>query len=160
MTARVHLHLHASNLAQSRDFYERLFGLPPVKDYPGYVKFLPDFAPVNLALSSGAAHTDTPVALSHFGVQLDSTAEVVEYLTRVQAAGLQVRNEFATNCCHANQDKFWVTDPDGMQWEIYHLNHDIEPPAVRRGLAGRNVTLPLASAADVECCAPGVACGA
>jgi hypothetical protein len=30
------------------------------------------------------------------------------------------------NCCHANQDKFWVQDPDGVEWEVYVLNHDIE----------------------------------
>jgi hypothetical protein len=26
----------------------------------------------------------------------------------------------------ANQDKFWVTDPDGVEWVVYHLNHDVE----------------------------------
>jgi hypothetical protein len=30
------------------------------------------------------------------------------------------------NCCHANQDKFWVQDPDGVEWEVYHLNYDLE----------------------------------
>ena len=30
------------------------------------------------------------------------------------------------NCCHANQDKFWVKDPDGVEWEVYHLNYDLE----------------------------------
>jgi len=32
----------------------------------------------------------------------------------------------AVNCCHANQDKFWVRDPDGVEWEVYVLNHDLE----------------------------------
>ena len=37
------------------------------------------------------------------------------------------------NCCHANQDKFWAADPDGVEWEVYHLNYDLEDesPAVR-----------------------------
>jgi hypothetical protein len=30
------------------------------------------------------------------------------------------------DCCHANQDKFWVQDPDGVEWEVYHLNYDLE----------------------------------
>ena len=30
------------------------------------------------------------------------------------------------DCCHANQDKFWVKDPDGVEWEVYHLNYDLE----------------------------------
>ena len=33
------------------------------------------------------------------------------------------------NCCHANQDKFWVQDPDGVEWEVYHLNYDLEDEA-------------------------------
>ena len=47
-------------------------------------------------------------------------------MERVKAAGLPVREEFSVDCCHANQDKFWVQDPDGVDWEVYVLNHDIE----------------------------------
>jgi len=50
---------------------------------------------------------------------------VTRELTRVRAAGLAVREEMGVDCCHANQDKFWVTDPDGLEWEVYHLNHDL-----------------------------------
>jgi len=53
MSAKVHLHLHVSDLAKSREFYRRFFGDAPVKEKPGYVKFLPAWAPVNLALSEG-----------------------------------------------------------------------------------------------------------
>jgi len=34
------------------------------------------------------------------------------------------------DCCHANQDKFWVQDPDGVDWEVYHLNYDLEDEPV------------------------------
>jgi hypothetical protein len=44
----------------------------------------------------------------------------------VKAAGLPVREEMGVDCCRANQDKFWVRDPDGLEWEIYHLNYDLE----------------------------------
>ena len=47
-------------------------------------------------------------------------------LARVKAAGLPVKEEMGVNCCHANQDKFWVKDPDGVEWEVYHLNYDLE----------------------------------
>ena len=53
MSAKVHLHMHVSDLGKSRDFYERFLGADPVKVKTGYVKFLPDWAPVNLALSEG-----------------------------------------------------------------------------------------------------------
>jgi hypothetical protein len=60
------------------------------------------------------------------GVQVDTPAAVVAQLARVKAAGLPVREEMGVNCCHANQDKFWVQDPDGVEWEVYHLNYDLE----------------------------------
>ncbi len=53
--SNVHIHLHVSDLDASRAFYERFLGVEPVKVKPGYVKFLPAFAPINLALSAGEA---------------------------------------------------------------------------------------------------------
>jgi catechol 2,3-dioxygenase-like lactoylglutathione lyase family enzyme len=53
--SNVHIHHHVSNLEASRAFYERFLGAEPVKVKPGYVKFLPAFAPINLALSAGEA---------------------------------------------------------------------------------------------------------
>jgi hypothetical protein len=59
-----------------------------------------------------------------------------------------VREEIGVDCCHANQDKFWVRDPDGVEWEVYHLNYDLEDetPSARTG------SLPMAK--DAACCAP------
>jgi lactoylglutathione lyase len=124
MSARVHLHLHVSDLAKSRTFYEKFFGGNPVKVKPGYVKFLPTWAPVNLALSAGG-----PIGagtIDHVGVQVDSVDTVMTELARVKASSLAVTEEMGVNCCHANQDKFWVRDPDGVEWEVYHLNYDLE----------------------------------
>ena len=121
---RVHLHLKVSDLAQSRAFYEAFLGSAPAKVRPGYVKFLPPWGPLNLALSEGAG--TAPGRGTHLGLQLGSRAEVVRQLERVKAAGLAVREEFGVDCCHANEDKFWVRDPDGVEWEVYVLNHDLE----------------------------------
>jgi hypothetical protein len=60
-----------------------------------------------------------------------------------------VREEMGVNCCHANQDKFWVTDPDGVEWEVYHLNYDLEEEDGGRPLKG--AALPLAK--GNACCA-------
>lgn len=127
MTPRVHLHLHVSDLAKSREFYERFLGSAPVKEKPGYVKFLPDWAPVNLALSEGRGGGEGTV--DHLGVQVDSPATVLTHLARVKTTGLAVREEIGVDCCHANQDKFWVHDPDGVEWEVYVLNYDLEDDA-------------------------------
>ena len=37
MTAKVHVHMHVSDLAKSREFYRAFFGAAPVKEKPGYV---------------------------------------------------------------------------------------------------------------------------
>ena len=130
MSAKVHLHMHVSDLAKSRAFYEKFLGGDPVKVKHGYVKFLPEWAPVNLALSTGGpAGAGT---IDHVGVQVDSVETVMSQLARVKAAGLSVTEEMGVNCCHANQDKFWVKDPDGVEWEVYYLNYDLEGDEAER----------------------------
>jgi lactoylglutathione lyase len=124
MSAKVHLHMHVSDLAKSREFYEKFLGAGPVKVKANYAKFLPEWAPVNLALSGGGSAGEGTV--NHVGVQVDAVDTVMAHLARVKAAGLPVREEMGVNCCHANQDKFWVRDPDGVEWEVYHLNYDLE----------------------------------
>jgi catechol 2,3-dioxygenase-like lactoylglutathione lyase family enzyme len=132
---KVHVHMAVSDLEKSREFYEKFFGAGPVKVKPGYVKFLPGFGPLNLALSqaqpsSQGGHVD------HMGIQVASQDIVVREMNRVKAAGLPVREEFSVDCCHANQDKFWVQDPDGVDWEVYVLNHDLEDEVTSASATG------------------------
>lgn len=134
----VHVHLHVTDLEASRRFYERFLGVAPVKVKPGYVKFLPDLAPLNLALSPG--RPGQGITVSHLGLQVDSPEAVRAALGRAREAGLAVREEMGVDCCFANQDKFWVRDPDGVEWEVYHLNRDIDEDAP--------------AVADRVCCAP------
>ena len=129
--SNVHIHLHVSDLEASRAFYERFLGVPPIKVKPGYAKFLPDFAPINLALSAGEAGAGKTV--DHLGFQVDSREAVQALLDRVKASGISVREEMDTTCCFANQDKFWVRDPDGVEWEVYHLNYDVDEEAAANG---------------------------
>jgi len=55
------------------------------------------------------------------------------------------------DCCHANQDKFWVKDPDGVEWEVYHLNYDLEDEATP---AKGERTAGLSLAKSPNCCGP------
>ena len=142
MSAKVHIHIHVSDLAKSREFYGKFLGVAPVKERAGYVKFLPTFAPINLALSQGLPAGTSEGVVHHLGIQVDSTETVMAHLARVKAAGIPVHEEMGVDCCHANQDKFWVRDPDRVEWEIYHLNYDL-PPA----------------AAEVPCCAEKIQVG-
>src|SRR4029453_14586307 len=102
MSAKVHLHLHVSDLTKSRQFYEKFLGSGPVKVKDGYVKFLPSWAPAHLALSTGGpggARRDPRVSaggprrggtLGHVGVQVESVGTVMAELARVKGAGLDV----------------------------------------------------------------------
>jgi catechol 2,3-dioxygenase-like lactoylglutathione lyase family enzyme len=150
MSSKVHLHMHVSDLAKSREFYEKFLGGDPVKVKHGYVKFLPAWAPVNLALSTGG-----PIGagtIDHVGVQVDSVETVMAELARIKGAGLPVVEEMGVNCCHANQDKFWVKDPDGVEWEVYHLNYDLEGDEVEVA------TKPSLAVVGVGGCCGGTSC--
>jgi catechol 2,3-dioxygenase-like lactoylglutathione lyase family enzyme len=142
--------MHVSDLGRSREFYERFFGAAPVKVKPGYVKFLPEWAPVNLALSVGGPTGEG--AIDHVGVQVDSVETVMSELARVKQAGLPVREQMGVDCCHANQDKFWVTDPSGVEWEVYHLNYDLE------GDEAESRPLGLVMAGTAGCCGGTTGC--
>jgi len=127
MDAKIHIHIHVSDLNTSREFYQRFFGVVPVKQKNGYVKFLPEFAPINLALSEGLPAAGGERVVHHLGIQVDSTETVMAHLARVKSTGIPVREQMGVDCCHANQDKFWVQDPDGVEWEVYYLNYDLAP---------------------------------
>src|SRR5205085_10392238 len=58
-------------------------------------------------------------ALSHLGIQVASTADVLSMREQWTEAGLLTRDEMQTNCCYALQDKAWVRDPDGNEWEVF-----------------------------------------
>jgi catechol 2,3-dioxygenase-like lactoylglutathione lyase family enzyme len=151
---KVHVHMTVSSLEKSKEFYRKFLGVAPIKEKPGYAKFLPPFGPLNLALSEGRpgegrGHVD------HMGLQVESKEIVVREMTRVKAAGLPVREEFSVDCCHANQDKFWVSDPDGVEWEVYVLNHDIEDGvAVATGVQHVKIGSGLSLAKGGSCCSP------
>jgi catechol 2,3-dioxygenase-like lactoylglutathione lyase family enzyme len=154
MPAKVHVHMQVSDFEKSKEFYARFFGALPVKSKPGYAKFLPELGPLNLALSQGAAGNPAgPV--NHMGVQVDSPQAVGAELARVKAAGLPVIEEKGVDCCHANQDKFWVVDPDGVRWEVYCLNHDLEEAEVAAPVADARAEAKAGAACcATDCCAP------
>jgi catechol 2,3-dioxygenase-like lactoylglutathione lyase family enzyme len=122
---RVHIHLKATNLNSSREFYEKFFGVPPVKLKPDQLKFLPALAPLNLTISPARRGERGGGSVNHLGIEVESSAAVEEQLRRVKSAGLQTREQLNVNCCYANQSKFWVIDPDDVEWEFYHVNHDL-----------------------------------
>ncbi len=55
--------------------------------------------------------------------------------------GLVPREEMQTTCCYALQDKAWVHDPDGNEWEVFVVLED-------------NLGEEAVKSADATCCTP------
>lgn len=125
MTPKVHIALNVNNLQESLAFYRALWGTEPVKLRTGYAKFDIAEPAVNLTLN------ENPVkglgALNHLGIQVESSEAVLAMRDRLQARGLLTKDEMQTNCCYAIQDKIWLTDPNGYQWEVFVVLQDQLP---------------------------------
>lgn len=116
-----HLSLNVPDLDEAVGFYSRLFGVEPAKEKPGYAKFELSDPPVALALQTGPRS-----GLSHLGIRVESTREVEAASTRLAESGLATLDERDTSCCYARQDKVWVTDPAGHEWEVYTVLEDVD----------------------------------
>ena len=117
--SRVHIALAVTNLPRSRAFYETLLGVSPTKERPGYAKFEPQEPSVNLTLNQVEVSRAIEKPATHYGLQVKSTQAVQDAIARLSDAGLQTSVEENTTCCYAVQDKVWVSDPDGNQWEVF-----------------------------------------
>jgi len=121
---KAHIALNVASVDASVGFYSRLFGIEPLKVRPGYAKFDVQNPPLNLSLNEGL--NSGKGALSHLGLQVASTEDVLAIRNRWEAAGLSPRDEMKTSCCFALQDKAWVRDPDGNEWEVFAVLANIE----------------------------------
>ena len=119
---KAHLSLNVRNVDQSIEFYRKMPGIEPSKVRPGYAKFDVQNPPLNLALNE--ARVTSSGALSHLGIQLASTDDVLTMKQIWTEAGLSTHDEIQTNCCYAVQDKTWVRDPDGNEWEAFVVLQD------------------------------------
>ena len=123
MSLKAHISLNVGNVELSIDFYRRMLGIEPCKVRKGYAKFDVENPPLNLVLNEVPGVEDPTMShrskLSHLGIQVANTAEVLSVREEWRNAGLTTRDEMQTNCCYAIQDKTWVTDPDGNEWEIF-----------------------------------------
>jgi catechol 2,3-dioxygenase-like lactoylglutathione lyase family enzyme len=154
---KAHLALNVRNVVQSIEFYRKLLSTEPSKVRTGYAKFDVQNPPLNLTLNEAAFNERG--ALSHLGIQVASTNDVFAMREKWADAGLITRDEMQTNCCYATQDKTWVRDPDGNEWEAFVVLQD-NLPETAPCECGNKV---LEAAPDVEaaatvpavtCCAP------
>ena len=62
----------------------------------------------------------------HLGIRVNSMEELEEKKATISKQLKITLEEENTNCCYAIQNKFWVNDPDGYEWEVYHFLKDAE----------------------------------
>jgi catechol 2,3-dioxygenase-like lactoylglutathione lyase family enzyme len=142
--SRVQLALNVDDVDAAVAFYSKMFGTEPAKRRPGYANFAITEPPLKLVLLENPGSGGS---LNHLGVEVEQPAEVEAHQTRLTAEGFLAREEKGTTCCYAVQDKFWVTAPDGEQWEHYVVLADSQPE-----LEGQSTELsPVAG--DGNCCA-------
>jgi catechol 2,3-dioxygenase-like lactoylglutathione lyase family enzyme len=138
-TLKAHLAINVRDVEKSVDFYKKMFGIEPSKVRTGYAKFDVANPPLNFTLNQ-VAFTDSG-ALSHLGIQVASSEDVVAMRDSWRENGLAPREEMQTTCCYALQDKAWVHDPDGNEWEVFVVLKD-------------NLSEEVQGAADKTCCTP------
>jgi catechol 2,3-dioxygenase-like lactoylglutathione lyase family enzyme len=140
---KVHIGLNTEKFSESVEFYKLFFGKEPVKLKPGYAKFDMDAPGLNFTLYEGKVPDQG--ALNHLGIQVENTDDVVAATARLKSAGLITKEELGTDCCYALQDKVWVTDPNGYQWEFFTVKiADTRPDLQTR--------VPVSSGAPTACC--------
>src|SRR5688500_18944521 len=123
---KAHLSINVRNVERSIEFYKKMLGIEPSKVRTGYAKFDVQNPPLNLALNE-IPTLSGPGALSHLGLQVTSTDDVLTMRNRWVENGLITRDEMQTDCCYATQDKTWVHDPDGNEWEAFVVLADNLP---------------------------------
>jgi len=148
-TLKPHISLNVKNIEASADFYKKLFGIEPLKfikgdtrthsvvrgqageesEKPrfGYAKFDVENPPLNFVLNE--LPYSEGGSLSHIGIQVASTDDVLSTRERWVESGLLTVDEMKVDCCYALQDKTWARDPDGNEWEVFVVLDNTEPVA-------------------------------
>ena len=145
---KVHVSLNVKDIRKSVDFYRKMLGSEPAKyitnagadngdaaetsemPHPekaksGYAKFDIADPPLNLALNE--VQFSTGGSLSHLGLQVSSTNDVLNFKEKWIEEGLITVDEMGVDCCYAKQDKTWVRDPDGNEWEAFTVLENLDP---------------------------------
>jgi catechol 2,3-dioxygenase-like lactoylglutathione lyase family enzyme len=147
-TSRVQLALNVTDIEAATAFYTRLFGVEPNKRREGYANFAVAEPPLKLVLieNPGAAG-----ALNHLGVELANTDDVAAIASRFFDVGLEIRSAEQEKCCHAVQEKVYVTAPEVPldQWEFYAVLDDNPDDD---GVDDADTCCPTSQTEDSPCC--------
>ena len=121
---RMHVSLYVTNLASTVNFYNTFFGVPANKVKSGYAKYMLNKPSLVISFIENAERAQPN--FGHLGFQVETKEEMERMLELARSKDIVSKEEIGTACCYAVQDKFWVTDPDGVQWEVYYFHEDVE----------------------------------
>ena len=128
---RFHVHVSVDNLEHSIAFYSAMFGSQPTITKPDYAKWALDDPRVNFAISH---KPESATGLNHLGIQAETADELGELNARLNQANIASVDEATAQCCYAESDKHWTTDPSGIPWEAFHTMREIAVFGQDRGM--------------------------
>jgi len=97
---KTHISLNVSDVEKSAEFYRKMFGVEPVKRKADYAKFDVVNPPLNLTMNQ--VLVEKGGSLSHLGLQVETTEEVLGMTKRWNESGLRTLEEMQTDCCYAS----------------------------------------------------------
>src|SRR5690606_8413337 len=79
----------------------------------------------------------------HIGIKVYSRNQLIDWTSKVAERGVQFQHMDNVACCYADQSKIYMNDPDGVLFEVYNVNRDLEPaatarPSVSQGICDAN----------------------
>lgn len=120
---RMHVSLYVSNIENTVRFYESFFQQKADKVKADYTKFTLEQPSLIISFVQNADKVQPQ--FGHLGFQVDTLEELNSIRANVLNDEHTIKDEIGTNCCYARQDKFWIADPDGHQWEVYYFHEDV-----------------------------------
>lgn len=154
---RMHVSLYVSNLLETINFYTAFFGKPAEKVESGYAKYVLDKP--SLIISFIENQDRVQQNFGHLGFQLETKELLEAQLDRIKNVGLHFKEEMGTSCCYALQDKFWVADPDGIQWEMYYFHEDVAFNDPHHAIeTSEKPKMNIADLSNSNSCEPGSGC--
>jgi catechol 2,3-dioxygenase-like lactoylglutathione lyase family enzyme len=142
---RFHVHVHVKDLEESIRFYADYFGAAPSVREADYAKWMLDDPRVNFAISERRGASP---GIDHLGLQVDDESDLETIAGRLTAAGRSIVEQKATQCCYAQSDKAWISDPQGVKWESFRSDPGVEV----RVLEGAACCPTAANTAGRSCC--------